>query len=59
LSPFWSIFAIISAIQIILQAQVELGEFETKCNTCDDDLPHFIMLLGGILMVKTSVKDRQ
>ena len=26
LSPFWSIFAIISCIQIILQAQVELGE---------------------------------
>jgi hypothetical protein len=24
---------------------------------CDDDLPHFIMLLGGMLMVKTGVSD--
>ena len=25
----------------------------------DDDLPHFIMLLGGILMVKIGVSDYQ
>jgi hypothetical protein len=25
----------------------------------DDDLPHFIMLLGGMLMIKTGVSDRQ
>jgi hypothetical protein len=25
----------------------------------DDDLPHFIMLLGEMLMVKTGVSDRQ
>ena len=25
----------------------------------DDDLPHCIMLLGGMLMVKTGVSDHQ
>ena len=55
----WAYFCHISYIQIILQAQVELGEIETKFYTCDDDLPHFIMLLGGMLMVKMGVSDRQ
>jgi hypothetical protein len=26
---------------------------------CDNDLPHFIMLLGEILMVKIGVSDHQ
>jgi hypothetical protein len=34
--------------------QVELG-----VNTCDDDLPHFVIFLGGMLMVKMGVSDRQ
>ena len=52
-------FCHISCIQIILQAQVELGKIKTKFYTCDDDLLDFAMLLGGILMVKMSVSDRQ
>ena len=52
-------FCHISYIQIILQAQVELGEIETKFYTCDVDLPYFAILLGGMLMVKMGVSDRQ
>jgi hypothetical protein len=52
-------FCHISCIQIILQAQVELGELQTKFYTYDDDLPYFSILLGEMLMVKTGVCDRQ
>ena len=49
----------VSCIQIILQAQVELGELLIKFYTSDDDLRHFTMLLGKILMVKMGVSNRQ
>ena len=49
----------VSCIQIILQAQVELGELLIKFYTSDDDLRHFTMLLGKILMVKMGVSDHQ
>ena len=38
---------------------MELGELSAKFYTCDDGLPHFAMLLGGMLMVKMGVSDRQ
>ena len=52
-------FCHISCIQIILQAQVELGKIKTKFYTCDDDLPHVTMILGEMLMVKMGVSDHQ
>ena len=55
---FCTIFAIITCVQIILQVQVELGELQKNPYTCDDDFPHFIKLLGEMLMVKMSVSDR-
>jgi hypothetical protein len=39
--------------------QVKLVNYKTKFNTCDDDLPHFVMLLGVMLMVKIGISDHQ